>query len=78
MSDLYEASVLVELTDQQALYRAALERATEEGLSAEEADEMLIDDDGINIGACLQMVFDPGQSWPGTQILDSSAERCPV
>lgn len=42
--------------------------------SPEEAAEMIGTRDDPNITACVVMVLDPGESPPGAEIIDSSAE----
>lgn len=70
----YRVELLVDVHDKQALYKAAVKYAVEhENMSQEEAEEHL-NDDGIDVGACLQMVLDPGSGPDGCSILESSSE----
>lgn len=79
----FTISIDVEVYDEQELYEAALQRAIEDGMTRAQASEMLLygeeDDTSVtdreyNVGACLQMLADPGMSWPGTSIIESRVD----
>ena len=81
--NIFTISIEVEVRDERELYEAALQRAIEDGMTRAQASEMLLygeeDDTSVtdreyNVGACLQMLADPGMSWPGTSILQSFVE----
>jgi hypothetical protein len=70
----YAATIDVEVMDKQELYEAAKARAIEDGY--DNVDELLRDRDGeIDVEGCLIMLFGPGQSPPGAEIQQSSAEH---
>jgi len=58
------------ITCQQDFRRSARDRALSDGLSQEEAARYL-DDDEMSLGECAAMLFDPGLSPNGCQILDA-------
>lgn len=64
----YNVAINVEVNDERELFIAAMERATNEGASYDDALGMLKPDDEIDVRACLIMLADPGMSWPGTTI----------
>lgn len=70
----YRISLEVRVTDEQALFRSALKHAMEvDNLDEDFAREGLTDGSGsIDVVACLQMIFDPGESPDGASIDDSS------
>lgn len=84
MSNTFTISIDVEVFDERQLYEAAIHHAIHnDGLTRTQASEMLLygeeDDTSVtdreyNVGACLQMLADPGMSWPGTSILQSFVE----
>jgi hypothetical protein len=63
----------IEVFDEKVFRQKAKERALEDGLSEEDAAGYL-DEECQNIGACAQMLFDPGISPDGCEIIQSSAE----
>jgi hypothetical protein len=67
-----EFRMSLRLHDRDAVFAAARKHAiTQDRLSAEEADELLKPDGEIDLSACLTMLFDPGASPDGLEILDS-------
>jgi hypothetical protein len=68
-------TMFVEVSDQQALHDAAYQRAVDDGLDPEQALETIGTRDEPDCAGCVQMLADPGQSYPGTDIFDSSAEE---
>ena len=70
----YNVAINVEVHDEQELFIAAMERATNEGAGYYDALSMLKPDDEIDVHACLIMLADPGMSWPGTSILETYVE----
>lgn len=75
----YQFTMTITVTDEQALYDAAHHRWFEENPSDTDPDEFLKPDDEIDVSACIQMLADPGISWDGTNIEESSCEylQCP-
>lgn len=75
---MYTISIDIEVRDKQALFDAALSHYIRENdYSADasrEGHELLMCDGEINVEACLVQLADPGMSWPGTSILNSTAE----
>lgn len=63
-----------QIDDESAMRRAAADRATEDGLTQEEANEYLTAE-WKSLADCVVMLLDPGQSPPGTSVLDSSVEE---
>lgn len=78
MSDTYDLTLSIRVSDRPALLASAIKHAVEvDKLSEEEARAMLADDDeeeGVNVEACLQMLFDPGVSPDGCEIEESRCE----
>lgn len=74
MAYIYRLELLIEVRDEAALYKAAMAQLAIDGLDEPEAREHLIEDGDINIACCIQVLGDPGISWPGTSILESSCE----
>lgn len=68
-----EVSVTLHLRiwDPKAFVEAARKRAIEEGATEEETHEMCDED---SLGACAQMLFDPGVGPPGCEILESESD----
>lgn len=56
----HQVQIDVRVHSLDTLYRAARERAKEENLSPELADEVLLSDGKPNPEACLIMMLDPG------------------
>lgn len=76
MTVLYSFNLSVEVEDVDTLFNSALNHTTQvDGLTPEEAREILLDDGKIDVGACLQALFDPGVSPAGTAIVESEAVR---
>lgn len=72
-----EVSIWVEVTDPEEFYAAALAKCQEDGLSEDEARELLMldpEEGDVDHAKCIQTLADPGMSWPGTTIHDSTAE----
>jgi hypothetical protein len=65
VADAYEVSIYIRVTDEAALLAAAKARAT-----ADKVDP----DDVETVHDALRMLLDPGESPPGTEILDSTVE----
>lgn len=78
MTGQYQFSMTVTVHDETELFEAAINRAVEDGLDAQYARELLSDTyEGvleIDCARCIQMLADPGTSWPGTDIEESSCE----
>lgn len=76
--ETYNLTLTVRVYDTAALAAAAIKHAmTVDGMSEAEARETLADiseDDGIDVGACLQMLLDPGVSPDGCSIQESSVD----
>lgn len=76
--ETHTLTLTVRVYDTAALAAAAIKHAmTVDGMSEAEARETLADiseDDGIDVGACLQMLLDPGVSPDGCAIEESRAE----
>ncbi len=71
----YEVSLYVRVHDKEELFKSASAQALKEGMSEAEIGEMLKSPDNeIDVSACLRMIFDPGTSPAGCEILDSSCE----
>lgn len=70
---MHSVSIDLVVDDPQALLKVARERAAEEGLTEEEAEELLLEDGEPNVSGCLTMLLDPG-SLPGCSLLNSSVE----
>lgn len=70
-----EASVTIEVTvhDEVQLWRAALAHMTGSGIDMDDAQSALGTEDAIDVGACLRMLLDPGESPPGCTIEESHA-----
>jgi hypothetical protein len=76
-TETHHVSLFVQVSDSKALHAHAMEQAMDKdggGMSDVDAQEMLGTADEPNISACLRFTFDPGQSPPGTSILDSTCE----
>lgn len=66
----------VEVFDREALYKAAVERAQQEGThDSESLKTMLGTAEDPNVEGCVIMLMDPGQSPPGMQIEQSFCDR---
>lgn len=74
---LYSVSIHLEITDPAELWDAAVAHAREErGEYWRPSDvEEFGTKEEPNIHNCLRQLADPGISWPGTEIRDSSAEE---
>lgn len=71
----YAVSLYVRVRDKKELFKTASAQAKKDGMSDAEIKEMLKDSDNkIDVSACLRMIFDPGTSPAGCEILDSSCE----
>lgn len=64
----YEVTITIKVTDEAQMLKAARERAISDGLNSEGADQ-------LGVLESLRMLLDPGESPPGTEIQDSSADR---
>jgi hypothetical protein len=73
MKNCYEVTIDVEVTDVDQLLRAATLRALADGMTLDEASEMLFPDGDLSVTACVLCLADPGLSWLGTHI-----HRCEV
>ncbi len=72
----WTVTLYVDVNDEAELWDAAIAHAyAERGEGHRPSDD---EDFGTrespNVGNCLRQLTDPGISWPGTSILDSSAE----
>lgn len=76
MSKTHAVTLYVDVNDAAQLHSHAMQIATNEDMqmSIANAEDLLGTAAEPDISACLRMVFDPGQSPPGTSILDSSCE----
>jgi hypothetical protein len=80
MATPYTITIDVDVHDERELFEAAAERYREENADRASADiEAEIEDflgtaTEPKVSACLVQLADPGMSWPGTSILNSSAE----
>jgi hypothetical protein len=70
----YTITLSVTVHDPQALYDAAFDHLTGQGGEPEDVRLALLDEGEIDVETCLAMLADPGVSWPGTSIEDTSAE----
>lgn len=69
----------VEVHDEKALYRAAMESFLRDGLCETQAKEMIGESESAaNVDECLIAVFDPGTSPDGTSIVETTVERMEV
>jgi hypothetical protein len=71
MTEDYEFSCWLRVSEPEALYAAALARAEADGLSRAYAERALRNQEGVNVSSCLTMLLDPGQPPPGCEILSS-------
>jgi hypothetical protein len=62
-----EFTMTVSVYDPEQLYAAACARWEADG-NGEGRDEELRPGGEIDVASCLQMLADPGESWPGTSI----------
>lgn len=69
----FEFALYGNVYDTTTLFEAALLRAEADGLSDEDAREILQPDGEIDIYGCLRMLLDPG-SLAGCEIFDSFVE----
>jgi hypothetical protein len=70
----YQVTIDVTVNDAQRLFHNAMHRAVRnDHMTLDEAKELLNPDGQVDIGACLQMLLDPG-SLAGCNIHHSSAE----
>lgn len=67
MSD-HAVTIYVRVYDKADLFKAAIERSVQDGLPDWKPED---------ISDALRMLFDPGMSPPGVEILDSSCEGDP-
>ena len=74
MAAIYTFKVDIEVHDPKALHVAARLRALADGITAGQLDEYIGTRAEPHIPSCLQMLFDPGTSPPGTSIQQSSVE----
>jgi hypothetical protein len=77
-----EVTIYVEVDDERELWQAARDHFCADRaprtVPEDELDEMFGDgkdeEEPYDVSACLRQLADPGVSWPGTTILDSSCE----
>ncbi|CAJ7417739.1 Uncharacterised protein [Burkholderia pseudomallei] len=75
LSSRYTITLTVYVHDTEALYNAAFAKYRD--LDSRMAIEELQDEDGdVNVEACLQYLYDPGESAPGTEIDQVECEEC--
>lgn len=74
MRHAYSITIQVTVTDTAELYDAAVARYAVENPSSPDCGDLLGSREEPNVEACLTMLADPGLSWPGTEIEESSAE----
>lgn len=74
----YVVRIAVRVSDPQELYEAARQTmavAARGGANMGDPDKLLRDDAcEVSIRDCLAMVFDPGMSPPGTEIIETEVE----
>lgn len=74
---LYDVTITVRVAneDRETLFRAAWAHAiTKDGMTGQDATEMLRPEGRIDVKACLQMLLDPGVSPDGCDIEESNVE----
>jgi len=74
----YSIIINLDVKDQQELFKAAVANYCEENGGDPEDNgcyDMLKPDGEMDVAACLIQLADPGMSWPGTQIYDTTAEQ---
>lgn len=69
----YTLTINVTVTDPKALYEAALVRWHEDK-NGDNPEEHLLQGGEVNVAGCIQMLGDPGVSWPGTEIQNSACD----
>lgn len=74
MRAYYTITIEVTVTDPAELYDAAAQRYAEENPTDPDCGDLLGTRAEPDINACLVMLADPGASWPGTEIEQSTAE----
>lgn len=75
LSSRYTITLTVYVHDTEVLYNAAFAkyRVNDPKMALED----LQDEDGeVNVEACLQYLYDPGESAPGTEIDQVECEEC--
>jgi hypothetical protein len=76
MAKLYTFTMDVEVDDEETLFDNALFVATQAidgpAFTQEAALDLLRPNGLIDVGACVQMVLDPGESPPGLSLVESS------
>ncbi|MBF3779527.1 hypothetical protein ISG18_12605 [Burkholderia pseudomallei] len=75
LSSRYTVTLTVYVHDTEVLYNAAFAkyRVNDPKMALED----LQDEDGeVNVEACLQYLYDPGESAPGTEIDQVECEEC--
>lgn len=77
MKTIYAISIDIEVTDRETLYNTALAHAVNDGESEEDVAGRLRPDGEIDVSACITQLYDPGSSYGGTEIQDSSVEVHP-
>jgi hypothetical protein len=77
MKKIFTIRIDVEVVDAKALYLRAVNRMLLDGQNAEQIGEQLGYINEPDISACVQMVFDPGNSPEGTSIVSSTCESLP-
>ena len=72
----YTVSLIVTVTDEAALHAAAVAQAREDSPNITDAElaDMLGSEAEPDVHGCLRMLADPGVSWDGTEIEDSTVE----
>lgn len=70
----HTVSLYVTVHDEQLLWDAARARYVDDAEDDGAAEIMLGTRDEPDVSGCLRMLADPGVSWPGTQIEDSSCD----
>lgn len=68
----HTVTIYVQITDPTALWDAAAAALVNDG-GFEDLQNFLGSREEPDISGCLRQLADPGQSWPGTSILDSAA-----
>jgi hypothetical protein len=70
----YTVTLIIDVHDPAELFDAALIHAMQDGLEQDYATGFLRPEGEFNVGACLQMLLDPGKL-PGCDILGSESDK---
>lgn len=70
----YAVLLTVRVDDPEALFNAAMTKNLDVDPQTSRED-FQHDDGSVNVEACLQCVYDPGESMPGTELKDIDCEE---